>query len=83
MTNKNNTKKKTMTGVISRVIDDKTAAVVVSRTYRHPKYLKVMRSDKKYLVHTDEDVEKGMRVEIQETRPISKKKKFKVNKVLD
>lgn len=78
-----NTKKKTLTGVVGKVIDDKTVGVIVSRTYRHPRYLKVMRTDKKYLVHADEPLEEGDKVEIVETRPISKQKKFKVSRVLE
>lgn len=58
---------------------DKTAVVEVSSVYRHPKYEKVMRTSKKYLVHDGENKAKiGDIVKIMETKPISKKKFYRI-----
>jgi len=58
----------------------KTVVVEVERAFAHPLYKKTMRSHKKYKAHIDDDmkVAEGDVVDIQETKPISKDKKFKV-----
>ncbi len=58
---------------------DKTIVVSVSRFVKHPKYGKFYKINKKYKAHDEENKCKiGDKVEIIETRPISKDKKFKV-----
>ncbi|MEI6580902.1 MAG: 30S ribosomal protein S17 [bacterium] len=58
---------------------DKTVVVLVSRFVKHPKYGKYYNASKKYKAHDEENKHKiGDKVEIVETRPISKDKKFKV-----
>ncbi len=57
----------------------KTVVVSVSRFVKHPKYGKFYKINKKYKAHNeDESIEVGDKVEIRETRPISKDKRFKV-----
>jgi small subunit ribosomal protein S17 len=54
-----------------------TITVAVERYVKHPKYKKFMRRTKKFLVHDAGNTAKvGDKVEIQETRPISKRKSF-------
>lgn len=54
-----------------------TATVEVERYVKHPKYKKYMRRAKKYLVHDPGNTAQvGQKVEIRETRPISKRKHF-------
>ena len=61
----------------------KTVVVVVERKIRHPKYQKVIISHKKYKAHNENmKLEVGDTVEIEETRPISKDKHFRVIKKL-
>ncbi|HNW71492.1 MAG TPA: 30S ribosomal protein S17 [Candidatus Paceibacterota bacterium] len=73
--NKNNTLK----GVVVSDKMDKTVVVSVSRFVKHPKYGKYYKISKKYKAHDEENKYKtGDNVEIIETRPISKDKKFKV-----
>ena len=56
-----------------------TCTVAVERYVKHPKYKKFMRRTKKYLVHDAGNTAKvGDKVEIIETRPISKRKTFKL-----
>jgi small subunit ribosomal protein S17 len=56
---------------------DKTVVVEVERRYTHPLYRKVVRRSKKYHAHDETNAAKiGDRVRIQETRPISKTKRW-------
>ena len=62
----------------------KTVVVRVDRLKKHPKYLKYYRVSKKFKAHTDDAAafQIGDRVVIQETRPISKDKRWRVVEVL-
>ncbi|HEY4493816.1 MAG TPA: 30S ribosomal protein S17 [Candidatus Paceibacterota bacterium] len=74
-----NTKGKTLNGVVVGDKMDKTVVVSVSRFVKHPLYGKFYKVSKKYKAHDEENKYKtGDNVEIVETRPISKDKKFKV-----
>jgi small subunit ribosomal protein S17 len=58
-----------------------TCTVAVERYVMHPKYKKFMRRTKKFLVHDKGNTAKeGDKVEIRETRPISKRKHFELIK---
>jgi len=76
--------KKTLTG---RVVSDKmgkTVSVLVERTVMHPMYGKVVRRSRKYHAHVEEaGVGAGDTVEIQECRPISKTKAWRVTRVVE
>jgi len=66
-------------GVVVSDKMDKTVVVSVSNFVKHPKYGKYYQVTKKYKAHDEENKYKvGDKVEIVETRPISKDKKFKV-----
>ncbi len=71
--------KKVLKGVVLSNKMDKTVIVKVTRFVEHPKYGKRIKKIKKYKVH-DENNEKnvGDKVEIEETKPLSKDKHFKV-----
>lgn len=62
------------------VVSDKmkdTVVVKVERYYKHPKYEKYIKEQKRYKAHNPGNTKKiGDKVEIQETRPISKDKHF-------
>jgi small subunit ribosomal protein S17 len=65
------------TVIASKMTD--TITVAVERYVKHPKYKKYMRRTKKYLVHDAGNTAKvGEVVDITETRPISKRKSFKL-----
>lgn len=58
----------------------KTVVVKVNHTFRHPRYEKVITRGKKYYAHYDESLQinEGDKVEIMETRPLSKLKRWRV-----
>ena len=74
---------KILKGVVVSDKMDKTVVVTVSRFIKHPKYGKFYQVNKKYKAHDEKNEYKvGDKVEITETRPISKDKKFKVVKLI-
>jgi small subunit ribosomal protein S17 len=72
--------RRTMHGTVVRRSDPHTIVVEIVTEKRHPKYHKRYQTSKRYLVHTAPDVkvEVGASVEIVETRPISRNKRWKV-----
>ncbi len=60
----------------------KTVVVEISRSFRHPLYKKVVHSSKKLVVHDELDCNVGDQVQIIESKPISKTKRFVVEKIL-
>lgn len=74
-------KPKILQGTVVKNGNDKTVVVTVPRFVKHPKYQKFFKSDKKYQAHDEDNTFKvGDKVEMIETRPISKTKRFKVTK---
>ncbi len=70
---------KTLKGIVISDKMDKTIVVSVSRFVKHPLYGKFYKVSKKYKAHDEANKYKvGDKVEIMETRPISKDKRFKV-----
>ncbi|MBK7972012.1 MAG: 30S ribosomal protein S17 [Deltaproteobacteria bacterium] len=62
---------------------EKTVVVRVTRRAPHPLYKKVLRRHRKYMAHDEREVCKmGDTVEIVECRPISRRKSWRVRKVL-
>jgi len=77
-------KRKTKIGIVVSSKMDKTCVVKVSRSYQHPFYKKIVRVSKKFKAHDGENkCGVGDKVEIMETRPISRDKRFRVVKILD
>ncbi|MFC1627092.1 30S ribosomal protein S17 [Patescibacteria group bacterium] len=73
--------KKQLTGVVVNTLNTKTAKVQVTRRWTHPLYKKTITKRKNYLVHNEKTkLTTGDKVIIQETTPISKKKRFQVVK---
>jgi len=71
--------KKTLNGVVLRDSNNKTIVVTVKRKYIHPFFGKVITSSKKYHAHDEKNkFKKGDHVQIIESRPISKKKRWEV-----
>ena len=71
--------KKTLKGKVIKDKNDKTIVVLVKRKYSHPFFKKVMTSSKKYHAHDEKNKFKvGDIVEIIESKPFSKKKKWKI-----
>jgi small subunit ribosomal protein S17 len=78
-----NKRKRLQGRVISNAMD-KTVVVAVVRTTRHPLYKKVIRITKKYKAHDETNaIPVGALVQIVESRPISKTKRWAVEAVLE
>jgi small subunit ribosomal protein S17 len=76
--------RKRLKGVVTSDKMDKTVVVAVTTTKRHPIYGKVMRLVKKYKAHDEEnECRTGDRVEIIESQPISRHKRWSVVSVLE
>ena len=68
-----------LSGVVVSTKMQKTVVVKVTNFVKHPKYQKYLTITKKYKVHDENGVAKmGDKVQIVETRPISKDKHFKL-----
>ncbi len=81
------TEKKTVRTLTGRVVSDKmnkTVTVLVERRVAHPVIGKVVRRTKKYHAHVEGDEYKtGDLVTIQECRPISRTKSWKVTALIE
>jgi small subunit ribosomal protein S17 len=63
---------------------DKTITVLVERKIKHPLYGKFVRKSKKFMAHDAENsCNEGDRVKIMETRPLSKKKRWRLIEILE
>ena len=69
-------------GIVISKKSEKTLMVRVDRKMSHPIYKKVMKGSKKFLVDENKKVNVGDFVEIVETKPISKRKHFKIAKLI-
>jgi small subunit ribosomal protein S17 len=74
---------KTFIGKVTSTKMTNSAAVSVSHTWTHPKYKKTVKKSKKYIVDNKVGANEGDKVEIQETRPISKLKHFAITKIIE
>jgi small subunit ribosomal protein S17 len=74
---------RTVTGKVVSDKMDKTIVVLVERSVRHPKYEKIIRRRTKLHAHDENSAAKvGQMVRIQECRPISKTKTWKLVEIL-
>jgi len=71
-----------LTGVVTSNKMDKSVMVVITRTYRHTLYKKVVHSKRKVMAHDELGCEVGDQVKIVESRPISKRKHWVVEEIL-
>lgn len=71
--------RKAQKGIVISNKMEKTVVVRVDRTFRHPKYGKVVTRGKKFYAHNETGpLQVGDEVEIVETRPLSKLKRWRV-----
>ena len=71
--------KRIMKGVVVSDKMDKSVVVNVERRTQHPLYKKFIRRSKKYVAHDENnDCKEGDVVQIQECRPISKRKNWEI-----
>jgi small subunit ribosomal protein S17 len=70
-------------GVVVSDAMQKTRVVRIERVYRHPKYQRVVRMSKRLKAHDEANQSRvGDRVLIEETRPMSKEKRWRIRKIL-
>ena len=83
MTDSRNSRK-VRTGVVTSVSGAKTIVVTITERKRHPKYGKMITTTKKFHAH-DENNEAGIgdTVQIMETRPLSKMKRWRLIEVVE
>jgi small subunit ribosomal protein S17 len=76
--------RKVRDGVVVSDKMQKTIVVQVERTVRHPKYRKYLTHRKRYKAHDEKNESKvGDRVQIEETRPLSRDKRWRLKAILE
>ena len=77
-------RRKVREGVVVSTAMDKTAVVAVVERVRHSRYAKTVQRTKRVLAHDEvNDLKVGDRVRVSETRPLSKRKRWRVVEVLE
>lgn len=77
------THKREIKGVVIKKAGNKTVTVLVERKVMHPLYHKFVKRFKKYLIHDERnEASIGDTVVAIECRPISKRKSFRLKKVV-
>lgn len=77
-------RRKLRTGVVVSDLQDKTVTVRVDRQFPHPLYGKQVKRSKKYHAHDEQnEYQVGDVVQIQETRPLSKTKRWRVVELIE
>jgi small subunit ribosomal protein S17 len=75
--------KKRREGVVVSDKMTKTRVVRIERVFRHPRYERVITRSKRLKAHDEQNASKvGDRVLIEETRPLSKEKRWRILQVL-
>ena len=73
-----------ITGVVSSDKADKTIVITVTSRLTHPLYRKQYTRNRKYIAHDEKNEAKlGDVVEIIESTPISKRKRFTLNRIVE
>ena len=71
-------------GVVVSSAADKSVVVKVENFVMHPLYHRFVRTSSKFMAHDESNTcNKGDRVLIEECRPLSRRKKWRVRKVID
>jgi small subunit ribosomal protein S17 len=77
------THKREIQGNVIKIAGNKTATIVVERRVMHPRYHKVVRKFKNYLIHDENnELKVGDEVIAIECRPLSKTKSFRLKSVV-
>ena len=62
---------------------DKTIVIVIENRYSHPLYSKILKKTKRFMAHDEKNECKiGDRVIVQETRPLSAKKRWELKTII-
>ena len=75
--------RKERTGFVASAKMDKTVTVEVERKTQHPLYKRVITRTKKFKAHDENnECNKGDKVKITETRPLSSKKRWRITEII-
>lgn len=77
-------KQRQVEAIVTKLSSKNTIKVEIESKYQHPKYGKIIKSHRQYLVHVndDQEIKVGDKVIIGEIRPLSKNKYWEVVKIL-
>ena len=76
--------RKVMIGTVTSNKMDKTVVVSVETSVKHPKYGKFVKRTYKLKAHDEENTcQKGDKVKVMETRPLSKDKRWRVVEIME
>lgn len=77
-------RRKTFIGTVVSDKMDKTVVVMVETLVKHPLYGKYIKRRKKYMAHDENNECKiGDKVLIEETRPLSRRKRWRVREIIE
>lgn len=71
-----------LTGVVTSNKMTKTVSVEITRTFRHPLYRKVIHRSKRVMAHDELGCQIGDQVQIVESRPLSRRKRWVVESIV-
>jgi small subunit ribosomal protein S17 len=75
---------KTLTGIVTSDVADKTITIAVTSRETHPIYGKQYTVTRKYAAHDEKnEASKGDKVTISPTRPVSKRKAYKLDEIVE
>jgi len=78
------TRKTTKVGVVTSSAADKSVLVKVENFVMHPLYQRFVRTTSKFMAHDEENsCNAGDRVLIEECRPLSRRKRWRVRKIIE
>jgi len=76
--------KKTRIGIVTSTKMDKSITVSIERKLRHPIYGKFVKKTKKFVAHDElNDCNEGDLVKIIESRPLSKRKRWRLTEIIE
>ncbi len=77
-------RRKVRTGVVVSDLMDKTVLVRIDRSFRHPLYQKTVKRSSKLAAHDEgNEAHVGDTVQVMETRPLSKTKRWRVVEIVE
>jgi small subunit ribosomal protein S17 len=77
-------RRKIREGLVVSTSMEKTVVVAVTERVRHPRYFKTVQQTNKLYAHDEQnDARPGDRVRVMETRPLSKKKRWRLLEIIE
>jgi small subunit ribosomal protein S17 len=76
--------RKTIVGIVAKDKMDKSRVVVVERNIKHPLYKKYVKKTSKFMAHDEKnESHEGDTVLLMETRPMSKRKRWRLLEIIE